>query len=157
MNTHQRILVPLTHGHSGSALLRRAGEIARSREVDLLVVSVLDIRSGFEADGPAGTLPGDRAARLAPAEQKRLELDLLRHGLERARATVIWGEPRTAVGALIQSWRPDLVVCDGRTRRMLPARTCQDGPEMLRIGRDGAWARLTGLLFSPTQEHARAG
>jgi hypothetical protein len=151
MKTRQRILVPFTHGHSGSALLRRAGEIAASRDVELLVVSVLDARSGFEPDGPAGNLPGERTARLVPAEQKRLEQDLMRHGLGRAQATVIWGEPRAALSALIRSWHPDLVVYDGRTRRMLPARTSQAGPEMMRIGRDGAFTRMAGFFFPQAQ------
>lgn len=154
MKTHQRILIPLTHGYSCSALLRRASEIAASGDVDLLVVSVLDTRSGFELDGPAGNLPGERAARLAPSEQKRLEHDLMRHGLDRAQATVIWGEPRTALSTLIRNWRPDLVVCDGRTQRMLPARTNQEGPEMMRISRNGAFARLTGFLYPQAQGHA---
>lgn len=154
MKTRQRILVPFTHGHSGSALLRRAGEIAAAGEIELLVVSVLDTRSGFDLDGPAGNLPGERAARLAPAEQKRLDHDLLRHGLGRARATVIWGEPRAALSALIHSWRPDMIVCDGRTRRMLPARTGDEGPQMMRVGRTGAFARLAGFFFPPAQGHA---
>jgi nucleotide-binding universal stress UspA family protein len=154
MKTRQRVLVPFTHGHSGSALLRRASEIAASGEVELLVVSVLDTRAGFDLDGPAGNLPGERAARLAPAEQKRLEHDLLRHGLDQAQATVIWGEPRAALSSLIRSWRPDLVVCDGRTRRMLPARTNQEGPEMMRIDGNGAFARLAGLFVPQVQRHA---
>jgi hypothetical protein len=154
MKTRQRILVPFTHGYNGSALLRRASELAASGNVELRVVSVLDTRSGFELDGPAGNLPGERAARLAPAEQKRLEHDLMRHGLDRAQATVIWGEPRAALSALIRSWRPDLVVCDGRTRRMMPARKSQEGPEMMRVGRNGAFARLAGLFYHQAQGHA---
>lgn len=154
MKIRQRILVPFTHGHSGAALLRRAGEIAASGEFELLVVSVLDTRSVFEPDGPAGSLPGERAARLAPAEQKRLEYDLMRHGLDQAQATVIWGEPRAALSALIHSWNPDMVVCDGRTRRMLPARTSQGGPELLRIDRTGAFARLAGLFFPQAPRQA---
>lgn len=153
MKTRQRVLIPFTHGHSGSALLRRASEIAASGEVDLLVVSVLDTRSGFDPDGPAGALPSDRAARLAPPEQKRLEHDLIRHGLGQAQATVIWGEPRTALSDFIRNWRPDLVVCDKRTRRMLPARS--DGlPELMTIGREGALARLAGVFFPQAQGHA---
>ena len=154
MEIRQRILVPLTHGHSGSALLRHASELAAAGQVELLVVSVLDTRSGFEADGPAGNLPGERAARLAPAEQKRLERDLMRHGLERAQATVIWGEPRVALSALIESWRPDLVVCDGRTRRMLAARTSQEVPQIMRIDREGTFARVTGFFYPQAQGHA---
>jgi hypothetical protein len=154
MKTRQRILIPFTHGHSGLALLRRAGEIAASQEVELLVVSVLDTRSSFDSDGPAGSLPGERAARLAPPEQKRLEHDLKRHGLNQAHATVIWGEPRCALAVLIRSWCPDLVLCDGRTRRMLPARAYQEGPEMMRIDRDGAFARLAGFFSPQAQGHA---
>ena len=146
MKARQRILIPLTHGYSASALLRRASEIAASRQAELLVVSVLDTRSGFDLDGPAGNLPGERAARLAPAEQKRLEHDLARHGLDQARATVIWGEPRTALSALIRSWNPDMVVCDGRTRRMLPTGACKEGPELMRVDRAGALARLAALF-----------
>jgi hypothetical protein len=154
MKTRQRILVPFTHGHSGSALLRRAGEIAASRDIELLVASVLDTRSAFEADGPAGNLPGERAARLAPSEQKRIEHDLVRHGLARAQATVIWGEPRAALSALIQSWRPDVVVCDGRTRRMLPARNGEEGPALMMVGGNSAFARMAGFLFPHPQGHA---
>jgi hypothetical protein len=154
MKTRQRVLVPFTHGHSGSALLRRAGEIAATGDVDLLVVSVLDTRSGFDSDGPSGGLPGERAARLAPPEQKRLEHDLMRHGLNQAQATVIWGEPRTALSSLIRSWRPDLFVCDGRTRRMLPARCDREGPTLMTIGRNGAFARLAGLFAPQAQGQA---
>jgi hypothetical protein len=154
MKTRQRVLIPFTHGHSGSALLRRAGEIAASGDVDLLVVSVVDTRSGFDGDGPAGTLPGERAARLAPPEQKRLEHDLKRHGLDEAQAKVIWGEPQTALSDLIRSWRPDLVVCDGRTRRMLPARSDREGPELMTIGRGSAFARLAGYFFPQVQGQA---
>ena len=154
MKTCQRILIPLTHGYSASALLRRASEIAASRQAELLVVSVLDTRTGFDPDGPAGNLPGERAARLAPAEQKRLERDLMRHDMVQAQATVIWGEPRAALSALIHSWRPDLVVCDGRTRRMLPARTIQEGPEVVRISRNGTFARLAEFFYPHVQGHA---
>ena len=154
MKTRQRVLIPFTHGHSGSALLRHAGEIAASGNVELLVVSVLDTRSGFDADWPAGALPGDRAARLAPPEQKRLEHDLKRHGLCQAQATVIWGEPRTALSTLIRSWRPDLVVCDARTRRMLPTQSDPEGPALMTIGRNGALARLAGLFAPQAQGQA---
>lgn len=153
MKPSQRILVPFTHGHSGAALLRHAGELAESRQAELLVVSVVDTRSGFEPDGPAANLPGERAARLAPAEQKRLENELVRHGLVRAAVSVIWGEPRAALSALIERWQPDTIVCDGRTRRMLPARMNQDGPELLTIG-SGPVARLTGLFFPHAQGQA---
>ena len=154
MKTRQRILVPFTHGHSGVALLRRAGEIATSGDVELLVASVMDTRSVFEPDGPAALLPGERASRLAPAEQKRLELDLKRNGLNRAEATVIWGEPRTALSALIHRWCPDMIVCDGRTRRMLPARMPEDGPELVMLGRSTPLARLTGFFFPHAAGHA---
>ncbi len=151
MKTPQRILVPFTHGQSGSALLRRAGEIAAAGNAQLLVVSVLDTRSAFDLDGPAGSLPGERAARLAPAEQQRLERDLARHGLGPAQATVIWGEPRAALAALIARWRPDTILCDGRTRRMLPARMEDDGPALLRLGGQGAFARLAGYFLPAPQ------
>jgi hypothetical protein len=153
MKTPQRILVPFTHGHSGAALLRHAGEVAASRQAELLVVSVVDTRSGFEPDGPAASLPGERAARLAPAEQKRLESELVRHGLGRATATVIWGEPRAALSALIARWQPDTIVCDGRTRRMLPARMAPAGPTLMTIGSNPV-ARLTGFFFPHAQGHA---
>jgi len=154
MKTRQRILVPFTHGHSGSALLRRAGELTASGDIELLVASVLDTRSAFEPDGPAGNLPGERAARLAPPEQKRIEHDLMRHGLGRAQATVIWGEPRSALANLIRTWRPDLVVCDGRTRRLLPARYGQEGPALMMVGGNSAFARMAGFLFPHPQGHA---
>jgi nucleotide-binding universal stress UspA family protein len=154
MKTCQRILIPFTHGHSGSALLRRAGEIAASGDAKLLVASVLDTRVVFEPDGPAALLPGERAARLAPAEQKRLEHDLKRHGLGRAEATVIWGEPRSVLSDLIVRWCPDLIVCDGRTRRMLPSRMPETGPVLVMLDRNTAFARLAGLFFPHAQGHA---
>ena len=107
----------------------------------------------FGSPSAKGQKPSDMLA-LAPAEQKRLDHDLMRHGLGRARATVIWGEPRAALSALIHSWRPDMIVCDGRTRRMLPARTGDEGPQMMRVGRTGAFARLAGFFFPPAQGHA---
>lgn len=154
MKTRQRILVPLTHGYSASALLRHASEMAASQQAELLVVSVLDTRSGFELDGPAGSLPGERAARLAPAEQTRLEHNLMRHDMGQVQATVIWGEPSAALSALIRSWQPDLVVCDGRTRRMLPARYGQEGPALMMVGGNSAFARMAGFLFPHPQGHA---
>ena len=154
MKTRQRILVPLTHGHSGSALLCRAGEIAASGEVELLVASVMDTRAVFDPDGPAARLPGERASRLAPAEQKRLEHDLKRHGLSRAEATVIWGDPRTVLSALIERWCPDMIVCDGRTRRMLPPRMPQDGPELVRLSRNTPFARLSGFFLAHAEGRA---
>jgi hypothetical protein len=114
----------------------------------------MDTRSVFDPDGPAARLPGDCASRLAPAEQKRLEHDLKRHGLSQAEATVIWGEPRTALSALIQRWRPDMIVCDGRTRRMLPPRMPQDGPELVRLGRSSPFARLTGFFLAQAEGRA---
>jgi hypothetical protein len=154
MKTRQRILVPFTHGHSGSALLRRAGEIAASADVELLVASVLDTRSVFDPDGPVALPPGERAARLAPAEQKRLEHDLMRHGLGRATATVIWGEPRSALSGLIHRWCPDQILCDGRTRRMLPSRMPEGGPELVLLEHNGAMARLAGFFFPHPAGHA---
>lgn len=154
MKTRQRILVPYTPGRSGAALLRRAGEIAASREADLRVVHVLDTRTSFEPDGPAGALAGERAARRAPAAQKRLEQDLKQHGLGHAQGTVIWGEPGSALAALIGSWHPDLVVCDGRISRMFPARASQQGPEMMTLGGNGLFARLARLVFPHAQRHA---
>lgn len=154
MKTRQRILFPYTPGRSDVALLRRAGEIAASRQADLLVVQVLDIRSGFEADGPAANLPGERAARRAPAEQKRLDQHLKLIGLGRAQATVIWGEPRAALSALIHSWRPDLLVCDSRMSRIHDASTGEADPEVVTIGGGGLFARLAGFLFPQAQGHA---
>jgi len=89
MKTRQRILVPFTHGHSGSALLRRAGEIAAAGEIELLVVSVLDTRYGFEmlacrAICPASAPPASRG------RAKRLDHDLMRHG---------WAGAATVIGA----------------------------------------------------------
>lgn len=151
MKTRQRILIPFTHGYSGSTLLRRASDLVASGDVELLLASVLDTRSGFDIDGPAGNLPGERAARLAPAEQKRLEHDLIRHGLDQAQATVIWGEPRTAIANLIGSWRPDLVMCDAWTRHLLPASTNQESPEIMRIGRNAAFTRLAEFFHPQAQ------
>lgn len=91
MKAYRRILLPLPAGVASEPLLQRAVELAHAQHGQLLVVRVLDTRSGFEADGPAARLPGETAARRAPARKKRLELD--------SRATASPGRKPACCGA----------------------------------------------------------
>jgi len=154
MKSRQRILVSLTPGRHGEALLRRAGEIAASEHAALLVVQVLDTRSGFESDGPAGILPGELAARRVPAEKKRLDQQLARNGLGWAKTAVVCGEPRAALSAVVRNWRPDLVISDVRMPRILPHRASQGGPEMMTVSRGGLFTRMAEFLFPHARGHA---
>lgn len=153
MKARQRILLSFTPGRRGEASLRRAGEVAASEHADLLVVEVLDTRSGFESDGPAGILPGEHAARRVPAEKKRLDKQLTQHGLCWANTAVVCGEPRAALSAVMHNWRPDLVIGDARMPRTFFHRAGQNEPEMMTVSGGGLFARMMGFLF-PHARHA---
>lgn len=110
MKTYRRILVPVPAGGQSDLLLQRAAELAKAQHAQMLVVRVIDTRSGFEPDGPAAVLPGEAAARRAPQLKKRLELQLSRNNLGWADMKVVWGEPKAMLARAIRDWSPDLVV-----------------------------------------------
>jgi K+-sensing histidine kinase KdpD len=154
VKARQRILLSFTPGRRGETSLRRAGEIAASEHADLLVVQVLDTRSGFEPDGPAAILPGEHAARRVPAEKKRLDQQLTQNGLGWAKTAVVCGEPRAVLSEMVRSWRPDLVISDARMPRILPRRAGQNEPEMMTVGGGGLFARMAEFLFPHARGHA---
>jgi nucleotide-binding universal stress UspA family protein len=150
MKTYRRILVPVPSGGQGDILLQRAAELAQARHTQMLVVRVLDTRSGFEPDGPAAVLPGEAAARRAPDVKKRLDLLLARNNLGWAEAKVIWGEPKTVLADVIRDWAPDLVVaCAG----LLPQEIAEDA-DILTVGCRSLFGRLAGALLYHTPRHA---
>lgn len=145
MKAYRRILVPMPADGRGEILLRRAAELLPGGQGELLVLRVLDSRSGFTADGPAGSLPGEREIRRLPGEKRRLDLLLARHNLGWAQSRVLVGEPQPTMVACIREWRPDLVVTCAR----LPDGGTDDtaagmSPDVLRVKCHGLLARWGG-------------
>lgn len=151
MKTYQRILVPVPADGRADILLHRAAELAAAHpRVRLLALRVVDSRSGFESEGPAGNLPGDRAARRVPEAKKRLDLALSRAKLSWAEAKVAWGEPRAVLAEVVRDWSPDLVLtCSGE----LPAGSA-NGADVLSVGCRGFLARLADTFHLPAAGHA---
>ncbi len=152
MKTYRRILVPIDSVSRGEALLKRAAEIAQTDHAEVMVVKVIDICSGFESDGPVGSLPMERAARKKPAERKRLDLMLARNNLSWAQSQVICGEPAPVLADTIQQWRPDLIVIAASL--FLPgwvaSAVAQSGgvrPDVLTVVCGNAFSRLAQALF----------
>lgn len=152
MKTYRRILVPIAADRQAEILLHRAGELAATAHsrARMLVLRVLDTRSGFEADGPAGCLPGERAARRLPDARQRLDLLLARGNLSWAEAKVVWGEPQTVLAEVIRDWSPDLVVAcaDQLPRGVAP------GADVLNVGCRGLFGRLADVFHLPAAGHA---
>lgn len=150
MKTYRRILVPISAGDQGDFLLQRAAELAQGQRTQMLVVRVLDTRSGFEPDGPVATLPGEAAARRAPEAMKHLDLQLARNNLAWAEAKVVWGEPKAVLADVVRSWDPDLVVaCAGRLPQGIA-----EGADILTVGRRSLFRRLAEVLHHPAPRHA---
>jgi nucleotide-binding universal stress UspA family protein len=151
MNSYQRILVRIPAGGQGDTLLHRAAELAQSRHTQILVVRVIDTRSGFESDGPAGMLPGEAAARRVPQARKRLDLQLARNNLCWAESKVVCGEPKAALTELVRAWKPDVVVtCDGDLQHGI----VQD-VDILTVSCGSLFRRLTqSWRRQPTLQHA---
>lgn len=150
MNTYRRILVPIAAGRQGDILLHRAAELARAQRAQILVVQVIDTRSGFSPDGPAAVLPGEAAARRVPEVRKRLELQLARNNLGWAEVKVVWGEPKVALTDVIRDWKPDVVVaCAGH----LSNGVVQDA-DVLTVGCTSFFRRLSKAWSLPVLQHA---
>lgn len=152
MKAYQRILVPVPADGRADILLHRAAELAASTpgRARMLVLRVLDTRHGFESEGPAGSLPGDRAARRVPEARKRLDLALSRANLSWVEAKVTWGEPRVVLADVVRDWCPDLVLsCAGE----LPAGLAKDA-DVLSVGCRGMFARLADAFHPPAAGHA---
>lgn len=152
MKAYQRILVPVPADGRADILLHRAAELAAATHarVQLLALRVVDSRGGFESEGPAGSLPGDRAARRVPEARKRLDLALSRANLSWAEAKVAWGEPRAVLAEVVRDWSPDLVLtCAGE----LPAGLA-NGADVLSVGCRGLFARLADAFHLPAAGHA---
>jgi nucleotide-binding universal stress UspA family protein len=150
MKTYRRILVPILTGGDNDIQLQRAAELAKSQRTQMLVVRVLDTRSGFAPDGPAAALPEEAAARRAPDARKRLDLQLARNNLGWAEAKVVWGIPKNALADVIRAWAPDLVVaCSGQ----LPQGVAED-VDILTVGCNSLFRRLAEALHFPTPRHA---
>ena len=149
MKTYRRILVPIFTGGQSDILLHRVTELTQVSHTQMLVVRLLDTRSGIPSDGPAGALPGELAARRAPESMKRLELQLARNNLSWAEAKVVWGEPNVLLANIISDWAPDLVVTCGQ----LPHDVVQ-GTDTLSVGCRSLFRRLTQTLQQGVPRHA---
>lgn len=150
MKAYKRILVPITSAGHGEMLLERAAEIMQGQRAQMMVVRILDTRSGIEPDGPAASLPGETAARRAPDARKHLELQLARMNLGWVEARVVWGEPKILLADLVRSWEPDLIVASSGG----PAYGTMEGVDTLVVDCGGMFKRLSGMLHHPAPRHA---
>lgn len=146
MRSYQRILVPILSGSHAEVQLHRVTELMPSSHAQLLVVRVIDTRSGVEPDGPAAV----SANRRTMDAKRRLDLQLARYNLGWAEAKVVWGEPLAALSELVRSWQPDLVVSCGSS---LPAGIAA-GADILTVGRDGILKRFVDTLRHTAFRHA---
>ena len=155
MKAYRRILVPMPADGRGEILLRRAAEMLPVSRADMMVVQVLDTRAGFESDGPAGSLVGEREARRVPGARRRLDLLLARHNLAWAEARVLCGEPRPAMTEFIRAWRPDLVVtCARLSPEDLAGDPAGDPPDVLTVQCHRLFGRLGEVFGHPLPGHA---
>lgn len=155
MKNYRRILVPLPADGRSEVLLRRAAEMLPGGRGELMVARVLDTRSGFESDGPAGRLPGEREARQVPGEKKRLDLLLARHKLGWAESRVLLGDPRPTLHAFIRDWRPDLVVtCARMSPDELGYDLTDEPPDVLTVKCHGLFWRLGERFGHEAPGHA---
>ena len=150
MKAYRRILVPLPAAGQCDTLLCRAAEIAQEHNAKMLVLRVLDIRSGFAPDGPAALWPEEAAARRAPNIKKRLDLLLARNNLGWAEATVQWGEPKMVLVEAINTWQPDLVLaCAGDLPHGLAPNA-----DLLTVNCRNLFKRLIGVFHYPVHRPA---
>lgn len=150
MKAYRRILVPIPADGQGDILLQRAAGLAQAQHAQMLVVRVLDTRSGFEPDGPAAALPDEMAARRSTDVRKRLDLQLARNNLGWAESKVVWGEPQTVLADVIRDWVPDLVVA---CASLLPDAIAEDA-DILTVGCRSLFGRLVGALNHHAPRHA---
>jgi acyl-coenzyme A synthetase/AMP-(fatty) acid ligase len=150
MESYRRILVAIITGGETDILLQRAAGLSQVHRAQLLVVRVLDTRSGFEPDGPTALLPGDAVARRVPDTKRRLDLLLAQHNLGWAESKVVWGVPQAMLAHIIRTWEPDLVVtCEGDLPREITK-----GADTLKVGRRNWFSRLLGALApAPAPAH----
>lgn len=153
MNHYRRILITLPSDARAEALLHQADEQLKQGNPQVLILQVLDTRSGFEADGPAANLPMECAARRIPAARKRLDLLLARHGLGWIETRIVCGEPEPMLRQCIQEWRPDLLVaCASHWSSAAETLAAADGPDFLGIKCHGLLRRL-GAAFGQMVDH----
>jgi hypothetical protein len=155
MKTYQRILVPMPADGRGEILLRRAAELLPAGRSNMMVVQVIDNRSGFDSDGPAGRLAGERVARRVPGAKKRLDLLLARNNLGWAESRILCGSPRPAMTEFIRAWRPDLVVtCARVSPEELAHDLGGDQPDVLTVKCRGLFGRLGEAFAQAAHGHA---
>jgi len=152
MKTYRKILIPSIATCPAAAQLARGAEVAAAGDSAVRVVQFIDSRTGFEADGPAGTLPLEKAARRVPAARRRLELTLARSPLGWAKSSVIHGEPDRLLANVLRAWQPDLVIVTSgwsRSRWVEQAarEACIAVPDILSVEGDGVLTRLLRTIL----------
>lgn len=110
MTSYRRILVPIFRNGQSEELLHAVKDLSVGQRPQVLVVRLIDARSGFDSDGPAGRLPGDIGSRKAMDALRRLDLQLARHNLAWVETRALWRDPEPELAKLIDGWRPDLIV-----------------------------------------------
>lgn len=155
MKSYRRILVPMPADGRGEILLRRAAEMLPASRSDMMVVQVLDTRTGIESDGPAGNLRGERVARQVPGAKKRLDLLLARNNLAWAESRVLCGEPNPAMADFIRVWKPDLVVtCANLRPEELGYDLSAEPPDVLTVKCHGLFGRFGDVFGHAVPGHA---
>lgn len=143
MKSYRRILVPIFSNGQSEELLHALKELIVGRQTQVVIVRLVETRSGVESDGPAGELPGESAARRAMDAMRRLELQLARHNLGWVETRAMWRDPQAEMAKLIAEWHPDLIV----TRRDNSLRDLPRGVAVLHTAGRSFLRQLAGAFM----------
>lgn len=110
MTNYRRILAPIELNVKGEAIIRRAQDVARAFEAQLVVVNAVHHDCGLESDHVPFLTPQQMLAQIVKDMQQRLEQLLLRVGASGAKGCILPGKPEKVIPAFAQEWRPDLIV-----------------------------------------------
>lgn len=112
----RRVMALVDLAARGEQVIRHAAACCRGGEAALLAVHVADGRSLVDSDGPCGYfLAAERGARRMPDAARRLDQLLARNQAAWAESAVLTAGSSADLRALIERWRPDLVVTDRRS------------------------------------------
>lgn len=150
MKSYRRILVPLFNHGQGESLLCALQDIVADTHPQVMVVRLIDTDRVIEPDGPAATLPAERAARQASDAMRQLDLLLARMGFGWVESRVIWRDPAAQLRTLVHEWQPDLVI----THRDAHIAGIPVEVDVLTTAGRGLLRRLADLFAAPQPRHA---